>query len=66
VETALQYLTPESHALCVELLSLPDHIRGYGPVKEAHLREARARRADIMSRLSGDNVMPVLAARRAA
>jgi len=37
--------------ICTELLSVPDEIRGYGPVKEANLENAQARRAELRALL---------------
>ncbi len=36
---------------CIELLSLPDMIRGYGPIKEENIRRAQAAKAQIEARL---------------
>jgi len=47
-------LRPENHALCVELLSLPDDIRGYGPVKEASLEKAYQRREELRHLIKED------------
>ena len=43
VVTAVQLLSPKTVDIAVELLSLPDQIRGYGPVKQASLEKAKAR-----------------------
>ncbi|MBA4791893.1 MAG: indolepyruvate ferredoxin oxidoreductase family protein [Rhizobiales bacterium] len=43
-------LTPETHAYGVALASVPDKIRGYGPVKERHLKAAKAEEADLLAR----------------
>jgi indolepyruvate ferredoxin oxidoreductase len=43
VVTAVKLLSPKTHDIAVELLSLPDQIRGYGPVKEASVVKAKAR-----------------------
>jgi len=40
VAKILDGLTPENHASAVALASVPEHIRGYGHVKERHLEEA--------------------------
>ena len=34
--------------LAAEIASIPEHIRGYGHVKEAHLHKARAREAELL------------------
>jgi indolepyruvate ferredoxin oxidoreductase len=36
-------------ALAVEIASIPEHIRGYGHVKEAHLHKAKAREAALLA-----------------
>ena len=43
VVTAVKLLSPKTHDIAVELLSLPDQIRGYGPVKEASVAKAKTR-----------------------
>ncbi|NBO18174.1 MAG: hypothetical protein EBV03_02920 [Proteobacteria bacterium] len=47
----LQKLSPGTHDICAELLALPEEIRGYGPVKEANLKKAYARRAQLRAML---------------
>ncbi|MBS0393437.1 MAG: indolepyruvate ferredoxin oxidoreductase family protein [Proteobacteria bacterium] len=42
-------LTPARHALAVELASLPEHIRGYGHVKERHLAAVLERQAKLLA-----------------
>ena len=34
--------------LAADIASIPEHIRGYGHVKEAHLHKAKAREADLL------------------
>ena len=34
--------------LAAEIASIPEHIRGYGHVKEAHLHKAKAREAELL------------------
>jgi indolepyruvate ferredoxin oxidoreductase len=43
VVTAVKLLSPKTHDIAVELLSLPDQIRGYGPVKDASVAKAKTR-----------------------
>jgi indolepyruvate ferredoxin oxidoreductase len=43
-------LAPHNHALAVSLASIPEHIRGYGHVKLRHLRDAKAREAELLER----------------
>jgi|KBSMisStandDraft_5_1062788.scaffolds.fasta_scaffold00915_11 indolepyruvate ferredoxin oxidoreductase len=42
-------LTPQNHGTAVDLASVPEHIRGYGHVKEAHLKTAKAREAVLLT-----------------
>lgn len=39
--------------ICTALLSMPEEIRGYGPVKEASLKKAQARRNELRALLEG-------------
>jgi indolepyruvate ferredoxin oxidoreductase len=48
VSILLERVTPENIALAVEIASIPEHIRGYGHVKARHLKDARARQAQLM------------------
>ena len=48
VQTLLDGLTPDSHALAVEIASLPSEIRGYGHVKEEARAAAQAREAELL------------------
>jgi len=41
VDELLGGLSPANHSLAVKLASIPDEIRGYGHVKDAHLEKAR-------------------------
>ncbi len=42
-------LTPANHAIAVELASIPEHIRGYGHVKQAQARTAKTREAVLLA-----------------
>src|SRR3569833_4667529 len=48
VADVLGNLSPANAEIAVELLSLPDRIRGYGPVKERAVKDANARHADLV------------------
>jgi indolepyruvate ferredoxin oxidoreductase len=50
VEQLLGKLDAGNVALAAEIASIPEHIRGYGHVKEAHLHKAKAREAELMTR----------------
>jgi indolepyruvate ferredoxin oxidoreductase len=49
---ALAGLTVANLDTVVALASLPDKVRGYGPVKAANMAKARASRADLLARLA--------------
>ncbi len=49
MEEVLAGLNPDNHALAVELASIPEKIRGFGHVKEGHLKTAKACEADLLA-----------------
>jgi indolepyruvate ferredoxin oxidoreductase len=52
-ETTLQQLlaelTPDNHALALAIAALPEKIRGYGYVKERHLKQTQAEQAELLA-----------------
>jgi len=52
MEAVLQHLEKKNMALCAEILSLPDEIRGYGPVKEGNIKRAGMKRDLLLKRLA--------------
>jgi indolepyruvate ferredoxin oxidoreductase len=48
VEGLLKDLDASRISLAAEIAAIPEFIRGYGPVKERHLRDARAREAQLL------------------
>ncbi|WP_449448457.1 indolepyruvate ferredoxin oxidoreductase family protein [Thermomonas brevis] len=44
----LDKLDAGNAALAADIASIPEHIRGYGHVKEAHLHKAKARQAELL------------------
>ncbi|MCB9991161.1 MAG: indolepyruvate ferredoxin oxidoreductase family protein [Rhodospirillales bacterium] len=52
LDFVLGHLNKENLDLCAELLSVPDDIRGYGPVKEKNMAQAQTRHDVLMKRLS--------------
>ena len=50
IEELLAGLTADKLPLAVEIARLPEEIRGYGHVKERHLKAARAKWAELMAR----------------
>ena len=49
IDELLPRLAPHNHALAVELASIPEQIRGYGHVKERHLKAAKAKEAELVA-----------------
>lgn len=49
VALLLEGLSDDRVALAVGIASIPEHIRGYGHVKEAHLHKAKAREAVLLA-----------------
>ena len=50
VDALLERLDGGNVALATEIASVPEHIRGYGHVKEAHLAKAKAREAELLAK----------------
>jgi indolepyruvate ferredoxin oxidoreductase len=46
-------LAPHNHALAVELAQIPEHIRGYGHVKDRHVKAAKAKEAELLAAFRG-------------
>jgi indolepyruvate ferredoxin oxidoreductase len=62
VEELCAALTPANHALAVALASIPEKIRGFGHVKERHLKDAKGEEAALLARFrSGDSAAPLAA-----
>ncbi|MDQ2915790.1 MAG: indolepyruvate ferredoxin oxidoreductase family protein, partial [Pseudomonadota bacterium] len=53
VDELLSRLSPQNYEVAVSLASIPEHIRGYGHVKDRHLKDAKAREATLLARLRG-------------
>ncbi|MEO6565942.1 MAG: DUF6537 domain-containing protein, partial [Casimicrobiaceae bacterium] len=49
VAEIMAHLTPQNHATAVELASVPEHIRGFGHVRQAHLQVAKKREGVLLS-----------------
>ena len=50
VSALLEKLDAGNVDLAAQIASVPEHIRGFGHVKEAHLHKAKARLADLMAK----------------
>ncbi|MFN3401921.1 MAG: indolepyruvate ferredoxin oxidoreductase family protein, partial [Ferrovibrio sp.] len=51
IEELCAKMTPETHALAVQLAKIPEDIRGYGHVKLRHLKDAKAKEAKLLATL---------------
>ncbi|MBV9532023.1 MAG: indolepyruvate ferredoxin oxidoreductase family protein, partial [Bradyrhizobium sp.] len=58
VATVLELLSPATLEPAIELLSLPERIRGFGPVKEKAAREAKARHDQLAAALANPPPAP--------
>jgi len=61
IEMLCSRLGPDTHAIAVQLASIPEDIRGYGHVKQRHLAAAKAKEASLLAALNN----PAPAARAA-
>lgn len=52
VDSLLGTLDRGNVGLAAEIASIPEHIRGYGHVKESHLHQAKAREAELLAQWS--------------
>ena len=58
VAHVLTVLSPLNLDTAIEILSLPDRIRGYGPVKEKSVQDAKARYAQLAGDLANPPPVP--------
>lgn len=52
MQTVLSGITADNHAICAELLNLPDMIRGYGPVKAGNIGKARQAQRRLLEKMN--------------
>ncbi|MBL4666486.1 MAG: indolepyruvate ferredoxin oxidoreductase family protein, partial [Sneathiella sp.] len=57
----LENLTSDNLALAVEIAEVPENIRGFGHVKEQHLKTAEAERENLLDRYRGGETQPLAA-----
>jgi indolepyruvate ferredoxin oxidoreductase len=53
MDEILGKLAPHNHKVAVQLATIPEHIRGYGHVKDRHLKEAKARETVLLGEFRG-------------
>ena len=58
VDEILRNLSTQNYATAVELASIPEHIRGYGHVKDAHLKTAKTREAALLAAFRAPTAAP--------
>ena len=59
VEKLLSKLSAANIDLAAEIAAIPEHIRGYGHVKEQHLEDAKKREAELVAAFtSGKTAAP--------
>ncbi len=61
VDELLKGLTPANHALAVKLAAIPDDIKGYGHIKDAHLARARKKEAELLHQWRNPEAMKAAA-----
>jgi indolepyruvate ferredoxin oxidoreductase len=60
IDELLASLSPKNLALATEIAAIPEQIRGFGHVKERHLKLAKARESELLSAFrTGKAKMPV-------
>ena len=48
IDELLASLSPKNSALAAEIAAIPEQIRGFGHVKERHLKQAKARESELL------------------
>ncbi|MBO0758893.1 MAG: 2-oxoacid:acceptor oxidoreductase family protein, partial [Bradyrhizobiaceae bacterium] len=51
-------LSPDNHALAIEIASLPEQIRGFGHIKQRNLERVKAREAELLAMLRNVKAAP--------
>jgi indolepyruvate ferredoxin oxidoreductase len=62
IEDVVAKLAPHNHTLAVQLASIPEDIRGYGHVKERHVKAAKANEAKLKAEFDAAKVVIGIAA----
>ncbi|NYI17190.1 indolepyruvate ferredoxin oxidoreductase [Xanthomonas arboricola] len=60
IDMLLERLDADNVGLAAQIASIPEHIRGYGHVKHAHLQEAKAREAALLAQWRNPKVLHVV------
>jgi len=62
IEEVVAKLAPHNHTLAVKLASIPEDIRGYGHVKERHVKAAKWHEAKLKAEFDAAKVVIGIAA----
>ena len=62
IDGLLDTLSPENHALAVEIACLPEHIRGFGHVKQRSIATVSEREARLLDAYHNPNTTPAVSA----
>jgi indolepyruvate ferredoxin oxidoreductase len=49
VEALIRGLTPQNHALAVQIASVPEEMRGFGHIKKRNVEAARRKRDELLA-----------------
>ena len=61
VSELLGGLSAANHVLAVKLASVPDDIKGYGHIKDAHLEKAQRQQAELLHQWRNPQAMKIAA-----
>ncbi len=62
IERLLNGLSEEKHAAAIEIASLPEHLRGYGHVRERTAKATETRRAELWERFAAGRQLQLVGA----
>jgi len=61
IEEVVAKLAPHNHSLAVQLAQIPQDIRGYGHVKERHLKAAKAKETTLKAGFDASKMVIAIA-----
>jgi indolepyruvate ferredoxin oxidoreductase len=56
ISKLLTTLNADNYDIAVQIAEIPEHIRGYGHVKEKHVKEAKIQQAELLEKFANPNV----------
>ena len=66
IEEVVAKLAPHNHSLAVQLAQIPEEIRGYGHVKERHLKAAKLKETGLKAEFDSAKVVISIATKTEA